>query len=67
MSATLDEPLFNVAEAARILSLSKRTVYELIASGQLPAFRVGGSLRLSRDAVAAWLASQQTDQDGDAD
>jgi excisionase family DNA binding protein len=60
MSATLNEPLLNVREAARVLSVSVRTVYGLIESGQLPAFRVGGQLRLSRDALASWLAKQTT-------
>ena len=61
MSAnTLNEPLLNVREAARVLSVSIRTVYALIESGQLPAFRVGGQLRLSRDVLVAWLAEQAT-------
>jgi excisionase family DNA binding protein len=60
MSTNLTEPLLNVREAARVLSVSVRTVYGLIESGQLPAFRVGGQLRLSRTVLAAWLAEQTT-------
>jgi excisionase family DNA binding protein len=60
MSATLSEPLLSVREAAKVLSVSVRTVYGLIESGQLPAFRVGGQLRLSRSVLADWLAEQAT-------
>jgi excisionase family DNA binding protein len=60
MSATLSEPLLNVREASEVLSVSKRTVYDLIAAGELPAFRVGGQLRLSRAALTAWLEANAT-------
>jgi excisionase family DNA binding protein len=60
MSATLNEPLLSVREAASVLRISVRTTYALIESGQLPAFRVGGQLRLSRDVLAKWLAEQAT-------
>ena len=35
-----------VAEVARVLRVSKMTVYRLITNGQLPAVRVGKSYRL---------------------
>jgi excisionase family DNA binding protein len=63
MSATLHEPLLSVREAARVLSVSVRTVYGLIESGALPAFRVGGQLRLSRHVLANWLNEQTTRND----
>ena len=60
MSATMHEPLLRVRDAARVLSVSTRTVYGLIESGQLTAFRVGGQLRLSRNALSGWLQEQAT-------
>jgi putative molybdopterin biosynthesis protein len=62
MSATQEEPLFNVSETAQYLSVSRRTVYDLVASGKLPAFRVGGQIRFDRAALAAWLASHKTNR-----
>ena len=56
----LNEPLLTVREAAQLLSVSTRTVYTLIENGQLPGFRVGGQLRLSRAALDRWLAGQET-------
>ena len=60
MSAASRERLFNVSEAARYLAVSRRTVYDLVASGELPAYRVGGAIRLSPAAVNEWLASRRT-------
>jgi excisionase family DNA binding protein len=37
-----------VGEAAEIINVSKKTVYELCASGQLPCTKVGGNLRIDR-------------------
>jgi excisionase family DNA binding protein len=63
MGATLNEPLLSVKQAAKMLNVSLRTMYGLIEAGRVPAFRVGGQLRLSRDALAAWLAEQATRSD----
>lgn len=60
MTAQLHEPLLTVQETAARLSISRRTVYDLIASGRMPAFRVGGQIRLSAEAVADWLVNHQT-------
>ncbi|WP_370026448.1 helix-turn-helix domain-containing protein [Planotetraspora sp. GP83] len=37
-----------VEQAARLLSVSKMTVYRLVHSGELPAVRVGRSFRIAR-------------------
>jgi excisionase family DNA binding protein len=44
-----------VSELAKLLSLSRQRVYELIDSGQLPALRLGGAIRLDSTLVATWL------------
>jgi excisionase family DNA binding protein len=38
--------LVSVVDAARILSLSRSTVYELMYSGKLPSVKIGGSRRI---------------------
>lgn len=51
-----DEMRFlTVAEVARILRVSKMTVYRLVHSGELPAVRVGRSFRVSRRGVDDYL------------
>jgi len=53
------EPLLlKVEEAARMLSLSRTTVYELMESGQLPSIKCGTARRIPRAALDEWIAQQ---------
>lgn len=47
--------LLTVGRVAELLSLSKSTVYDLVARGELEAFKVGGSVRIPREAVRSLL------------
>ena len=52
----MSEPLLlKVAEVARKLSLGKATVYQMIASGELPRFRKGKAVRVPVHALEEWL------------
>lgn len=48
-------------EAARLLSLSERTVYTLRTSGRLPTVRVGGKVLLRYSDLAAFAAGHGTE------
>lgn len=48
-----DRRLLTVADAAKRLSLSRSTVYELIRRGDLASIRVGGARRISPEAIEA--------------
>jgi len=50
-----------VAEVADELRVSSMTVYRLIKSEQLPATRVGKSLRIRTDDVERFLAGRYTE------
>lgn len=50
-----------VAEVAEELRVSSMTVYRLIKSEQLPATRVGKSLRIRVDDVERFLAGRYTE------
>jgi excisionase family DNA binding protein len=50
------ERLLAVGEVARLLHVSRGTVYKLIRIGDLPALRVGRSLRLRVRSVQRYLA-----------
>lgn len=53
------EPLLlRVEEAARMLSLSRTTVYLLLESGQLPSIKCGTARRIPRTALDEWIARQ---------
>ena len=51
------EPLLvRVEEAARILSLSRSTIYEMMDAGELPSVRYGAARRIPVAALRAWVA-----------
>jgi excisionase family DNA binding protein len=49
--------LVSLAEAARALGVSERTVRRLIVKRQLPAYKVGGQWRVDLDEVREALRS----------
>jgi excisionase family DNA binding protein len=49
----LSEPTLTIAEFAERHQLSHNTVYRLIQSGEVPAIRLGRSLRIPESALAA--------------
>ncbi len=60
MAAEMTSPLsdmrfLTVAEVARIMRVSKMTVYRLVHSGELEAVRVGRSFRVPEEAVNQYL------------
>jgi len=50
-----DAALLTVTEVAAALRVSTMTVYRLIRSGDLPAFRVGRNYRIRREDLDAYL------------
>ena len=52
--------LLTVAEAAKYISLSERSVRSMIASGTLPATREGRAVRLDRQALDRWIEVRST-------
>lgn len=47
--------LLSVQDVARILGLSRSKVYQLVAAGELQAYRPGGRIRVPEEAVVALL------------
>jgi len=54
--------LFKVEEAARVLSIGRTTVYELIASGALRSIRINSSRRITRAALEEFVNALAEDQ-----
>jgi len=50
-----DESLYTPEEIAQMLKLSKYTIYEMIKRGEIPAHRIGRSLRVSDSQLDAYL------------
>jgi len=51
--------VYNVAEAANLLDLSKGSVYEAIHNGQLPSIRIGRRILIPRIALDKMLSEVQ--------
>ena len=60
MTNTLAEKLLSPKEVAERLNVAVRTVRDLVADHDLPAYRVGGQLRFSPEALDSWLERRGT-------
>ncbi|MDO8120639.1 helix-turn-helix domain-containing protein [Isoptericola sp. b490] len=50
-----DRLLYCPADAARLLSIGRSTLYELLDSGALPSVKIGRARRIPREALFAYL------------
>ncbi|MBX7096443.1 MAG: helix-turn-helix domain-containing protein [Myxococcaceae bacterium] len=53
------DAVLTVPEAATLLRLNPKTVYEAVSRGELPHQRIGRRIRLSRSALITWLSQGQ--------
>ncbi len=50
-------PVLTVDEARRVLRIGRRQLYQAIARHDVPALKVGRSIRIPRSGLEAWLAA----------
>lgn len=50
--------LYRVGETADVIGCSRAKTYELIARGEIPSIRVGGSIRVPVDQLREWVNSE---------
>ena len=50
--------LLRIPEAAEVLGIGRSTLYELMATGEIPVVRIGRAVRIPRIAIADWVDSQ---------
>lgn len=60
----MDDTLLTIKEVAAYLKVNERTVYRLAASGDIPAFKVGGSWRFRKDTLEQWIEQQSNKRTG---
>ncbi len=60
ISSAPGEVLLTIAEVARRLSVSKRTVTRWIERGELAVHRLGRSIRISEADLSAFLAQRRS-------
>jgi excisionase family DNA binding protein len=58
LAAPIEPLLVRVEEAARILSLSRSTIYEMLERGELPSVRCGAARRIPMATLRAWVEQQ---------
>lgn len=58
MKSTERKRFYRVKEAAEVLNCSTRTVYRLIDTGELLAFRIRSSLRVSIESIDEYIRRQ---------
>ena len=55
----LPKLLLTPEEAAHVLGIGRTKLYQLLADGQLPSVRIGGSRRVSTDALSRFVQGLQ--------
>jgi excisionase family DNA binding protein len=61
-----DRLLYRVGEAASVLAMGTSRVYDLIMSGELDSVKIGGSRRITRDALVQYVTRLAKDAAGPA-
>ena len=55
-----DDEILTVKELAEYLKIAEKTAYRFVSEGKIPAFKVGSAWRFKKDAIDAWIKSQNT-------
>lgn len=58
--------LLNSAEAARALSISARTLWDLTRRGEIPAVRIGRLVHYDPDDLRKWIATRRSSGEAEA-
>jgi len=49
------DALLNIQELQQILNVGRNSAYELLKSGEIPAFRIGKNWKIPKDAVIHYI------------
>jgi excisionase family DNA binding protein len=61
----MEKMLLKPDEVAAALAIGRSKAYALISDGVIPSIRIGGSVRVSADALKLWVQRQSaTDAEG---
>ena len=59
---TIEPMLLTVRQAAKVLSISERTLWTLTANGEIQAVRFGRSVRYDPADLRQWIETKKTSQ-----
>jgi excisionase family DNA binding protein len=54
----MDDDIITIKEVADYLKLKEKTAYALVARGEIPGFKVGGSWRFRKSEIEKWISQQ---------
>lgn len=60
-TSAVEGGILTIREVADYLKVTERTIYRLAAAKQMPAFKIGGSWRFSRQDIDSWIKQQSMD------
>lgn len=55
----MTDEIWTIKELADYLKLKEKTAYALVAKGEIPGFKVGGSWRFRQKDIDSWITEQQ--------
>ena len=55
----MTDEILTIREVAELLKINEKTAYKLALAGEIPGFKVGGSWRFERQAIASWTSRNQ--------
>lgn len=58
----MERVVYTPNEVAKLLRIRVATVYDLIKSGDLPAFQIGKNYKVPKDAFDKWLLNKMAEQ-----
>lgn len=58
----MTDEIWTIKELTDYLKLKEKTAYALVAKGEIPGFKVGGSWRFKRSQIDDWIDRQATTQ-----
>lgn len=58
----MPESVLTIAEVAKILKLSDKSVYALVKKGTIPSFKLGSQYRVTESIFNQWLLDQNKEQ-----
>ncbi len=54
----MQDEILTIHELADYLKLNEKTAYRLVAQGEIPGFKVGGSWRFQKAEILKWVKNQ---------
>lgn len=55
----MDDEILTIREVAEYLKIKEKTAYALVARGEIPGFKVGGSWRFRKGELDKWISAQE--------